>query len=138
MVRNESLSSTRRMGSVPRDQRSICGYERSQPAGHAGAPRLVLDRGHCLLVLVDLLLQSLELGERLVALLLDRALLHRIAAIDEVGPQHVDPVLQGLRERLAALHLAARVGHAARPVRLIASLAARGRSLRRRAGALGC
>ena len=85
---------------------------------------------------VDFLLQALELGERLVALLLDRALLHRVAAVDEVGPQHVDPVLERLRERLAALHLAARFGHAPRPVGLIANLAAGGRSWRGRAG--GC
>ena len=139
MVRSESLSSTRRMGSAPRDDRSI-GYYRSQPAGTPAR------RASSSTAATAFWLSSISFFKRsssasaFVALLLNRALLHRVATIDEVGPEHVDAVLERLSEGLAALHLAPRVGEAPGPVGLILDLAtSRGASRGRlRTARIGC
>src|SRR5204863_2511212 len=67
------------------------------PAGrHAGLARFVVEVDECLPVVVDRLLEPIELGEGLDAILFDLALLHRVVAVDEVRGQRVDADLQRL------------------------------------------
>ena len=55
------------------------------------------------LVGLDLLLQAIELGERLLAVVRDHGSLRRIVAVDEVGRERVDARLQGVGVGLIAI-----------------------------------
>src|SRR5438874_345209 len=76
----------------------------AQPAGRdACAARLFFEVCEGLLVVDDGFLQLLELGERLVAILLDDAALRGVGAVDEIGGERVDLRLERPGERLIAI-----------------------------------
>ena len=76
----------RRSGGFRRHGYSLHGL--TQPARrHTGAARFVFDGGDGFLVLVELLLQPFELGQRAVQVLLNLFTLDTVVAIDEVRAQ---------------------------------------------------
>src|SRR6478609_11231277 len=90
---NESLSSTMRMGALGR--RGVGIPLLPQPARrHARLAGFLFEIVDRLLLVLHLLLHTIELGERLLAIRLDQRALRRIVARSEVGPERIDLALQ--------------------------------------------
>src|SRR5262249_32098188 len=96
-----------------------------QPAGgNAGAARFFFEVGDRFRVVDDHLVQPLQLGERFLAVGFDGALLHRIVAVDEIGRERIDLVLDRVGEGLVAIELHAERLDLLAPVLLILDVAA--------------
>src|SRR4029079_14398818 len=118
---NESLSSTMRMGAWGR--RGVGIPLLPQPARrHARLAGFLLEIVDRLLLVLHLLLHAIELGERLLAIGLDRGALRRIVARGEVGPERVDLAPQGVEIHLGVLEIGAGLAHPIAPGLLVARL----------------
>src|SRR5204863_7126317 len=109
----------RRAGWADRPARGPGLYSTQPAGGDTGAACLFLETGEGFLVVVELLFEAAELGERLLTIAVDKRPLRRIGAVHEIGRQRVDARLQGIRNRLVALELILDCLFALRPIRLI-------------------
>src|SRR5580765_3881373 len=101
---SESLSSTMRLGAL--GPRGVGIPLLRQPARrHARLARFLFEIVDRLLLVLHLLLHTIELGERLLAIRLDQRALRRIVARSEVGPERIDLALQRVEIHLGVLEI---------------------------------